>query len=814
MLQEKYLCFFCLSFLWDSAFGQIHYSIPEELEHGAIVGNIADDLGLDVIKLPSRRFRIASTAQKRYLKVNLQNGILFLNEKLDREQLCEQKRICLFNIDFILENPLEMHYAEIEILDINDNSPSFAKEDISLSVTESALVGTRIPLEGAQDPDSGTNSLARYHLSLNENFGLDTENRGEDVKIPVLVLEKALDREEQSLYHLLLTAIDGGIPERSGSVRITITVLDSNDNAPLFDQKIYFVNLFENSSKGTLVIKLNATDADEGSNGDVNYYFSSNTGEKVKEMFSLGPHTGEIRVVHPMDFEETNSYQIEVQARDRGHQAMQSHCTIVVKIVDVNDNAPVLSLSSLTSPIEENIQPGTIIALISVTDQDSDENSKTRCYITPNTPFKLIPSVKANVYSLITDDLLDREIVSEYNISITAIDLGSSPLSSSTMITVKISDINDNAPQFDQSSYTVYVMENNLPDVSIFAINASDFDSNENARIVYSILETGDSHSSVFALVSLSSENGNLFASSRFDFEQLKYFSFLVQAQDCGIPSLSSSTTVSVFILDQNDSAPQILTPVPKSGSIVATEIIGSSVEPGYLITKIRAYDADIGYNAWLSFQLLQSTDPSIFTIGTYTGEIRTRRPISDRDTPTHTLEILVKDNGKPSLSTTLIMAISILDSTEDSFPPKISSVKEDSFNIDNKSNLTVYLIITLGSVSFMFVVSIVVLITIQCFKVKSQPLDQVYIPYTEYCELNGDGSQYHNYHYRMCLSQESTKSQVTVIKPLTPTKTINCGYLDERGVLTNKNGTNTSSMELPFYRFLDKVMIGLSTVL
>uniref|UniRef100_H3AK35 Cadherin domain-containing protein n=1 Tax=Latimeria chalumnae TaxID=7897 RepID=H3AK35_LATCH len=565
---EKYLCFFCLSFLWDSAFGQIHYSIPEELEHGAIVGNIADDLGLDVIKLPSRRFRIASTAQKRYLKVNLQNGILFLNEKLDREQLCEQKRICLFNIDFILENPLEMHYAEIEILDINDNSPSFAKEDISLSVTESALVGTRIPLEGAQDPDSGTNSLARYHLSLNENFGLDTENRGEDVKIPVLVLEKALDREEQSLYHLLLTAIDGGIPERSGSVRITITVLDSNDNAPLFDQKIYFVNLFENSSKGTLVIKLNATDADEGSNGDVNYYFSSNTGEKVKEMFSLGPHTGEIRVVHPMDFEETNSYQIEVQARDRGHQAMQSHCTIVVKIVDVNDNAPVLSLSSLTSPIEENIQPGTIIALISVTDQDS------------------------------------------------------------------------------------------------------------------------------------------------------------VQAQDCGIPSLSSSTTVSVFILDQNDSAPQILTPVPKSGSIVATEIIGSSVEPGYLITKIRAYDADIGYNAWLSFQLLQSTDPSIFTIGTYTGEIRTRRPISDRDTPTHTLEILVKDNGKPSLSTTLIMAISILDSTEDSFPPKISSVKEDSFNIDNKSNLTVYLIITLGSVSFMFVVSIVVLITIQCFK-----WDTKYVP-------------------------------------------------------------------------------------
>ncbi|XP_014350993.1 protocadherin-10-like [Latimeria chalumnae] len=796
LLRWEYVCFVYFFFLWDSVFGQVRYSIPEELEPGAFVGKIVEDLDLEVSKLSARRFRIIPAAQKNYLEVNLDTGILFIKERIDREQVCLQKGTCLLNVQFVVESPFEMYYAEIEILDINDNSPSFPNQKMHFSVAESSPVGARFPLESAQDIDTGTNSLANYLLGPSDKFALDIEYRGGRSKVPILSLELPLDREQQSDYDLILTAIDGGTPKRTGTLQVTIIVLDSNDNAPLFDQKIYFVNLLENVSKGTLVIKLNATDADEGSNGEVTYSFATNNIDKIKEMFSIDIQSGEIKVEGHVDFEETSDYEIEIQARDGGQAIMSSQCTVVVKVIDVNDNTPLVSINSLSYVIKENEPPGAIVALISVTDRDSDENGRIHCKISKGMPFKLKSSLKTNFYSIVTENFLDRESDPEYNITILATDYGFPSLSSSARIQVTILDINDNPPHFHQSFYTIYVKENNVPGTSIFTVSAYDPDWKENALVTYSISESITDHS-ISGLVSVNSENGIILASSSFDFEQLKYFSFEVQARDYGIPSLTSTTTVDVFILDQNDNAPQILSPMPKTGSTVVEANISRSVTSNFLVTKIRTYDADIGYNAWLSFELLQPTDPCLFSIGLYTGEVRTTRSFAGTNVAIQTLQILVKDNGKPPLSTTLTMAVSISDSTEDSFSSSAFSNKDYSLYPEKPPNMTLYLIITLGSISFVFILSIIILTGIQCSKYKRKTMTQTSAPYFNYEEVSWNNSNDRNCHYKLCLSQESTKSDLIFVKASDSAKLNGSGYWNsgniKQVIINSDNGANTS---------------------
>nr|XP_014350992.1 PREDICTED: protocadherin-10-like [Latimeria chalumnae] len=790
----EYLWLLSFSFFWNSGFAQVRYSVSEELGQDAFVGNIAEDLGLEVNELSARRFRIVSAAQKNYVQVNLENGILFVNERIDREQLCLQKLKCVLNVEFVIENPFEIYYAEIEILDINDNSPIFSKQDIQLSIVESSAVGARFRLESAQDLDTGSNSLATFTLSANEKFTLEIEYRGGRSKIPILVLEMPLDREQQPIYHLSLTALDGGLPERSGTLQITVTVADSNDNAPVFDQETYFVNLLENSIRGSVVVKLSAVDKDDGSNGKIQYSFSRDTSDAVTKIFSIDRNTGEINVEGLVDFEESNRYEFEIEAQDGAQIPMISHCNVVVKVIDVNDNTPVLSVNSLSTLIEEDTPLESVIALISITDRDSDESGRTKCELPGTVPFKLKSTLKANLYSLVTKDLLDREGTSKYNITILGSDFGSPPLSASTVISVNILDINDNEPRFAQSSYTIYVMENNHAGAPIFSVSAFDPDWNENALVTYSIPEN-DKDSSISGTVSINTENGSIFAYCSFDFEQMKYFSFEVEARDSGIPSLTSTTTVNVFILDQNDNAPKILSPVPKTGFAVVQETISRSMASGYLVTKIRAYDADIGYNALLSFQMIKSTDPNLFSIGLYSGEVRTLRPLVDINSSTLMLEILVKDNGEKPLSTTLTLAISISDGAEDIIPSKVLLFNEESPHAENISDITVNLIITLGSFSFLFLISIVLLISIQCCKTKHNRLNQVFLPYTSHGELNVNGSQYHSYRYKMYLSQESAKNELILIKPLNPTKSTNMRTSGEHSFFTDENGTCVSSM-------------------
>ncbi|XP_069052229.1 protocadherin alpha-C2-like isoform X23 [Lepisosteus oculatus] len=633
-----------------------------------------------------------------------------------------------------------MHHIEVGILDVNDHSPNFPEREKRLEIAESTIPGARFQLQGAFDPDVGINSLRSYKMNQNEHFQLEVKDRGEDKKIPVLVLQKPLDRENKPNHILLLTAFDGGTPERSGVLNITVVVLDINDNAPVFDKEVYSVTLKENVPVGTLLIKVNASDLDEGPNGEVVYSFGNSIRSKEYEAFDLNMETGEIKVKGEIDFEEHQSYEIDIQASDKGQSPLIAQCSVLVKIEDANDNRPEIDITSLSNVIPEDARPGTVVALMGVVDSDSGKNGEVVCTLQDNLPFVLKPSSRENFYSLVTNRKLDREVIPMYNVTITASDLGNPSLSSFKTITVMISDVNDNSPEFSQNPYALYLVENNVPGASIFSVSASDADQNENALISY-MLGNDFVDMKVASFLNINSENGNIYALKSFDFEEIKFFKFLVTAVDSGVPPLSSNVTVNVFILDQNDNAPAILSPLIYNGSVELQ--IPRNANSGYLVTKMRVYDADIGYNAWLSFSLLQVTDPSLFSLERHTGEIRTLRPFTESDDSEHKLIMQVKDNGNISLFTTATILITTVEDTE-AFA--ISDFKNPEKNVQ-ESNLTFYLVIALGSVSVLFVFSIITLAIMHCSSAKCFSPDNS--SNTNYADVSGNGTLCHSIQYR-----------------------------------------------------------------
>ncbi|NWQ81248.1 PCDC2 protein, partial [Columbina picui] len=701
-----------------TANGQVVYSIAEETQSGASVGNIAKDLGIDAATLSARKFRMITGSSKQYFNINASTGALFVNEPIDREQLCELKSACLLNYELVLENPLELYRMEFKVLDINDNSPSFPLSEYHINVPEFLSPGARFTLPNAQDldegtnsdPDVGTNSVQGYQLSPNHHFVLDLKGFQSGSKLLELVLQQPLDREQSALQQLVLTAVDGGDPPKSGTAQISVRVVDTNDNPPAFDRSTYTVSLLENALPGTLVVKLNASDPDEGSNGDVIYSFGSYTPQKVRQLFSVDPHSGEVRVNGTLDYEEASSYEIYVQATDQGPVSMAGHCKVLVNIVDANDNVPEVVLTSLYSPVPEDAKAGTVVALMSVTDQDSGLNKQVSLRIPPGLPFTL-NSFK-NSYTLITQGKLDHEKAAAYNITVTATDSGSPPLSSQKVIHVEISDINDNPPRFEEPVYSVYIPENNPLGALMCTIKATDPDVAENAYVSYSLLDGEIEGLPVTSYVSIKSDSGNMYAVRSFDYETLREFQVVVQAQDAGTPPLSSTVTVHIYVVDENDHAPQILYPTSTNTS-AALEMIPRSAYAGYLVTKIIAIDGDSGQNAWLFFHLVQTSDPGLFRIELHTGEIRTTRKLGEDSTPTFNLTVEVRDNGEPPMSSSVAITVAVVDRVSKIIPDTRRHFKSPS----NYSEITLYLIIALSAISFVFLFTIIGLTVIKCYR-------------------------------------------------------------------------------------------------
>ncbi|XP_008584144.1 PREDICTED: protocadherin alpha-3-like [Galeopterus variegatus] len=412
---------------WEAGSGQIHYSVPEEAKHGTFVGRIAQDLGLELAELVPRRFRVASKGREDLLEVNLQNGVLFVNSRIDREELCGRSAECSIHLEVIVDRPLQVFHVEVEVKDINDNPPVFPMTVKTILIYESRQPGSRFSLEGASDADIGTNSLLTYSLDSSEYFTLEVKRNDEEIKSLGLVLKKLLNREDVPKHHLLIKAVDSGKPELTGTTQLEITVLDVNDNAPAFERTVYKVRLFENAPNGTIAVIVNASDLDEGVNKDIVYSFNTDMSADILSKFHIDPVSGHISVKGSIDFEETKSYEMQVEATDKGNPPLADHCAVLVEIVDINDNVPELVIKSLSLSVLEDTPLGSVIALISVSDRDSGVNGQVTCTLMPDVPFKLVSTFK-NYYSLVLDSALDREGISNYKVVVTARDGGSPSL--------------------------------------------------------------------------------------------------------------------------------------------------------------------------------------------------------------------------------------------------------------------------------------------------------------------------------------------------------------------------------------------------
>ncbi|XP_055368197.1 protocadherin gamma-A12-like isoform X37 [Betta splendens] len=747
-LQTLYLALFSLCHV---ANGDVNYSFQEEIKRGSRIGNIAKDLNLDSSRLSLRNARIDATGnRKRYCDINLSTGDLIVAERIDREELCGEKLSCVIKRDLVLENPLELYPFSLHVQDINDNSPQFNDETITLEIRESAVRGARFVIEEAHDADVGQNSVQQYSLKKNEHFVLATN--GNTIE---LVLDKELDREKQQDIDLILTALDGGSPQRSGTVVIHVTVLDANDNVPVFSQSVYKASLPENSPLDTVVVTVSATDADEGVNGDVTYDFG-HVSEDVKKIFSIDRKSGNIKLIGAIDFESVATYDLRVKAKDG--LGLSSYAKVTVDVTDVNDNDPVISVKSLTSLVPENVSPGTEVGIINVQDPDSDGNQQVRCSIQQNVPFKLVPSIK-NYYSLVTTEQLDRELVSDYNITISATDEGSPPLSSSKTVHLSVADVNDNPPVFEEQSYSAYVSENNKPGSTLCSVAARDPDWRQNGTVIYSLLPAEVNGAPVSSYVSVNGDTGVIHAVRSFDYEQFRSFKVHVMARDNGSPPLSSNVTVSVFVSDVNDNSPQILYPAPEGNSFM-TELVPKAAHGGSLVSKVIAVDADSGQNAWLSYHIVKSTDPGLFTIGVHSGEIRTQRDVLESDSMKQNLIVSVKDNGQPSLSATCSMYLLISDNLAE--VPELKDISYDEKN----SKLTSYLIIALVSVSTFFLTFIIIILGVRfCRRRKPRLLfdGAVAIPSAypppNYADVDGTGTLRSTYNYDAYLTTGSRTS-------------------------------------------------------
>ncbi|XP_052499496.1 protocadherin gamma-A7-like [Budorcas taxicolor] len=745
--------------------GQILYSVPEETETGSFVGDIAKDLGLEPKDLAERGVRIVSRGRTQLFSLNPRSGSLVTAGRIDREELCAQSARCLVNFNILVEDKMNLYRIEVEIMDINDNAPKFLTEEMNVKIMENTAPGVRFPLNEARDPDVGTNSLQSYHLSPNRHFSLVVHTGEDGTKYPELVLEQVLDREEVATHHLLLTASDGGDPPRSGTARVQVTAVDVNDHAPVFSLPQYQVTVPENVPVGTRLLTINAVDLDEGVNGEVTYSFPKIT-PKILQIFQLNSHTGELSTLDGLDYEESGYYEMEVQAQD-GPGSM-TRAKVLITVLDVNDNAPEVTVTSVSSSIPEDTPPGTVVALFYLQDRDSGKNGQVTCTISEDLPFKLERSID-NYYRLVTAENLDREKFSAYNITLKATDGGSPPLSTTTHISMSVADTNDNPPAFLHSSYSVYVPENNPRGTSIFSVTAHDPDSNENARVTYSLFEDTLQGPSVSSYVSINSDTGVLYALHSFDYEQFRDLQLTVTASDSGDPPLSSNVSLSIFVLDQNDNTPEILYPAPPTDGSTGVELAPCSAEPGYLVTKVVAVDRDSGQNAWLSYHLLKASEPGLFVLGLHTGEVRTARALLDRDALKQSLVVAVQDHGQPPLSATVTLTVAVADSIPDVLADLGSlEVPHDS----DASGLTLYLVVAVAAVSCVFLAFVIVLLALRLRRWHRSHMLQasggvpISVPASQFVGMDGVRAFLQTYSHEVSLTADSRRSHVIFPQP------------------------------------------------
>ncbi|XP_068816214.1 protocadherin gamma-A12-like [Struthio camelus] len=741
------------------------------MQKGSFVGDVAKDLGLEPAALRARGARVVSQGRRQYFALHDRTGHLVTAERIDREQVCgrlEDK--CLINLEILVEFSMRVFKLQIEITDLNDNAPKFQQDKLQFRISELTAVGTRYSLEEAQDADAGLNALQRYELSGDEHFGLAVQTGPDGEKQPELVLAKALDREEGAFHELVLRAEDGGEPARTGTARIRVVVLDANDNAPVFSQAVYTVRVREDVPVGSRLLTVNATDADEGSNAELSYSLRRTPGG-ASRVFQVDARTGDVSAAGQLDYEEAALYELEVQAKDGGD--LSARAKVLVSVIDVNDNTPEIMVTSVVSSVPEDSPPGTVIALLKVKDEDSEANGEVRLSLPGTLPFRLEKSFE-DYYSVVTARELDREEVSEYNVTVRATDGGSPALWSSAVLPLRVLDVNDNAPVFGEARYSAWLPENNGKGALVLRVRAADADWGQNGRVRYRLCEGQVRGAPLSSYVSVHAETGALYALRSFDYEEVREVGLWVRAEDGGAPALSSNVSVRLFIVDENDNAPQVLYPAAAAAAAAAgagagagagwsgVELAPRSAEPGTLVAKVVAVDADSGQNAWLSYELAKATEPGLFRVGLHSGEVRTARLPVARDAPRQRLVVVVKDHGQPALSATATLHVVLAESVAE----LLSELSGAAAPGEPAGSLTRWLVLAVAAVACLFLAFLLALLALRLRRWRRSRLLAAgsgasrAAPASPFVGIDGVRAFLHSYSHELSLTADSRKSQ------------------------------------------------------
>ncbi|XP_068273232.1 protocadherin gamma-A3-like [Nyctibius grandis] len=765
--RERAVLWCVLGAAWGAAWGQLRYSVPEEMPKGSFVGDVAKDLRLELPALRDRGLSILDKGRTQYFSLHEKTGHLVTAERIDRERLCESVQQCVLRCELIVEGEMQVYGIEVEIRDINDNAPSFPQAETELRMSETTAPGSRFPLREAQDPDLGPNSVQSYELSGDEHFSLAVRAGPGGDESPELVLVKALDREAAAFHELVLRASDGGEPARTGTARLRVAVLDANDNAPVFSQAEYTVRVAEDVPVGSTLVTLRASDADEGLNGDVKLSLKKIT-EKASQIFHLDSETGAITLLRSLDFEEGDSYDLKVQAEDGG--GLFDTAKVVITVTDVNDNVPKLTVSSALNAISEDAPSGTVVALLHVQDRDSGPNGEVRCFLDGGVPFRLEKSFE-DYYRVVTARELDREEVSEYNVTVRAVDGGSPALWSSAVLALRVLDVNDNAPVFAEASYSARLAENNAAGALVLTVRAWDADWGQNARVRYRLWEGRVRGAPLSSYVSVQAETGALYALRSFDYEEVREVGLWVRAEDGGAPALSSNVSVRLVIVDENDNAPQVLYPPAAASSSssgagwAGVELAPRSAEAGALVAKVVAVDADAGQNAWLSYELAKATEPGLFRVGLHSGEVRTARSPLARDAARQSLVVVVKDHGRPALSATATLTVVLGESVAE----LLSELGSAAAAVPGEpaGRLTRWLVVAVAAVSCLFVAFVLLLLALRLRRWRRSQLLAAGsgalrgVPASHFVGIDGVRAFLHSYSHEVSLTADSRKSQL-----------------------------------------------------
>ncbi|XP_039880753.1 protocadherin-18b isoform X2 [Simochromis diagramma] len=702
----------------------LKYKVYEEQKVGTVIARLKEDVSAVLPKLPSSlsfRFRVMQLGGTPLLAVREDDGQISIGTRIDREKLCEKNSNCSIEFDVVTlpTEYLQLFHVEVEVLDINDNSPHFARAIVPIEISESASVGTRIPLDGAVDADVGENSLHTYSLTANNFFKIDVRTRTDGAKYAELVVMRELDREVQASYQLQLTASDNGVPPKSGSTLLKISISDSNDNSPAFDEQAYAINLLENSPLGTLIIDLNATDPDEGTNGKIVYSFSSHVSPKILETFKIHPENGHITLIKKVDYETGASYELDVQAQDLGPNSIPGLCKIVVKVVDVNDNKPEININLMTpgkeevAYISEGAPVDTFIALVRVDDIDGGLNGEVVCRLHGHGHFRLQKTHEKN-YMILTNVSLDREKRSEYSLTVIAEDRGSPSLSTIKHFTVQVLDENDNPPCFEKNRYEVFKSENNSPGAYLMTVVASDPDLGTNGQVTYTIVDTVVQDSPISTYVTIDPSNGAIYALRSFDHEDVSRIAFTVQARDGGNPAQSANASILLTVLDENDNPPIIHSPSLRNHT--AELPVWKYASPGQLITALKVTDRDAGANGEVSCTIIGGNEDGLFVMDARRCELRTNASLEQAPRNIMEIRVEVQDRGISPLSTGALLRLSVQENMD--ILPSLYPTGSTQASLD----LSLIVIISLGAVCALLLIVMLMFATARCSREKKDP--------------------------------------------------------------------------------------------